>query len=177
MVFLIGGETHTGKTFLAQKLLEMHHFPYISLDHLKMGLIRGMNPAPFEVTEDSKIAEFLFGIVEGIIKTCLENSQNLIIEGVYLPPSKTQTFRNNPHIKILYLLFSEEYILQNYTLIFEKENVIERRFATERDSKEELIRNHKSLKQECLRHNLPFLEIQENSEKEITKAYAFFPKT
>ena len=80
MVFLIGGETHTGKTFLAQKLLEMHHFPYISLDHLKMGLIRGMNPAPFEVTEDSKIAEFLFGIVEGIIKTCLENSQNLIID-------------------------------------------------------------------------------------------------
>lgn len=174
MVFLIGGETHTGKTFLAQKLLEMHHFSYMSLDHLKMGFIRGMNPPPFDVTEDTKIAEFLFGIVAGIVNVCLENNQNLMIEGVYLPPSKTQVFLDNPHIKILYLLFSKEYILQNYTLIFEKENVVEKRQIVERDSKEALIREHTRLKKECLRFSLPFLEIQENYEKEITKAYGFF---
>lgn len=92
MVFLIGGETHTGKTFLAQKLLEMHHFPYMSLDHLKMGFIRGMNPPPFDVAEDTKIAEFLFGIVAGIVNVCLENNQNLMIEGVYLHPLKRKFF-------------------------------------------------------------------------------------
>lgn len=177
MVFLIGGETHTGKTFLAQKLLEMHHFPYMSLDHLKMGFIRGMNPPPFDVTEDTKIAKFLFGIVAGILNVCLENNQNLMIEGVYLLPSKTQVFLDNPHIKILYLLFSKEYILQNYTLIFEKENVVEKRQIVERDSKEALIREHTRLKKECSRFSLPFLEIQENYEKEITKAYEFFAKS
>ena len=174
MVFLIGGETHTGKTFLAQKLLEMHHFPYMSLDNLKMGFIRGMNPPPFDVTEDVKIADFMFDIVAGIINVCLENTQNLIIEGVYFPPSKTRIFLENPHIKILYLLFSEKYILQNYTLIYQKENVVEKRKIGERDSKEELVRNHTNLKQECLRYCLPFLEIQENYENEIAKAYEFF---
>lgn len=44
----------------------------------------------------------------------------------------------------------------------------------ERDSKEVLIREHTRLKKECLRFSLPFLEIQENYEKEITKAYGFF---
>lgn len=40
MVILIAGGTHTGKTLLAQKLLAQYHYPYLSIDHLKMGLIR-----------------------------------------------------------------------------------------------------------------------------------------
>ena len=34
MVILITGASHTGKTALAQRLLEKYHFPYLSLDHL-----------------------------------------------------------------------------------------------------------------------------------------------
>ncbi len=40
MIILIGGSSHTGKTLMAQKLLEKYKFPYLSIDHLKMGLIR-----------------------------------------------------------------------------------------------------------------------------------------
>ncbi len=40
MIVLITGTTHTGKTVLAQKLLEKYKFPYLSIDLLKMGLIR-----------------------------------------------------------------------------------------------------------------------------------------
>lgn len=40
MIYLISGASHTGKTVLAQQLLERLHVPYLSLDHLKMGLIR-----------------------------------------------------------------------------------------------------------------------------------------
>lgn len=40
MIILITGASHTGKTLLAQKLLEKYHYPYLSIDHLKMGLIR-----------------------------------------------------------------------------------------------------------------------------------------
>lgn len=90
MIFLIGGESHTGKTLLSQKLLEHLHYPYLSLDHLKMGFIRGITPPPFSVEEDSKIASFLWSITEGMIHTCLENQQNLIIEGVYLEPKRVR---------------------------------------------------------------------------------------
>ena len=45
MIRLLTGSTHTGKTLLAQRLLERHGAPYLSIDHLKMGLIRsGMCP-------------------------------------------------------------------------------------------------------------------------------------
>ncbi|EMZ39877.1 hypothetical protein [Helicobacter bilis] len=40
MIILIGGESHTGKTLLAQRLLEIYHYPYMSLDHLKTGFIK-----------------------------------------------------------------------------------------------------------------------------------------
>ena len=43
MVILITGASHTGKTLLAQKMLERYRYPYLSLDHLKMGLIRSGN--------------------------------------------------------------------------------------------------------------------------------------
>lgn len=45
MIFLIAGASHTGKTLLAQKLLEKYKYPYLSLDLLKMGLIRSGNTA------------------------------------------------------------------------------------------------------------------------------------
>ena len=40
MIILITGASHTGKTVLAQRILEQYHYPYLSQDHLKMGLIR-----------------------------------------------------------------------------------------------------------------------------------------
>ena len=45
MIFLIAGASHTGKTLLAQKLLEKYKYPYLSLGLLKMGLIRSGNTA------------------------------------------------------------------------------------------------------------------------------------
>ena len=83
MVILIRGTTHTGKTFLAQQLLERLHFPYLSIDHLKMGLIR-TSISPYTVYEDDKLTEYLWPIVVEIIKTNIENKQNIIIEGCYI---------------------------------------------------------------------------------------------
>lgn len=73
---------------------------------------------PFRVDEDEKIAEFLFPIVDGMIQTCIENKQNLIIEGIYFTPKKLQKFQNYSDIKILFILFSKKYILQNYESIY-----------------------------------------------------------
>ena len=35
MIILITGASHTGKTLLAQKMLEKYKYPYLSIDHLK----------------------------------------------------------------------------------------------------------------------------------------------
>ena len=54
IVILIAGSLHTGKTLLAQKLLEKYKYPYLSIDHVKMGLIRSNN-TELAVDEDEKL--------------------------------------------------------------------------------------------------------------------------
>lgn len=84
MVLLIAGASHTGKTALAQRLLEKYQYPYLSIDHLKMGLIRsgqtGLTPE-----DDLELTEYLWPIVREMVKTVIENRQNLIVEGCYIP--------------------------------------------------------------------------------------------
>ena len=85
MVILIAGASHTGKTLLAQRLLEKYHYPYLSIDHLKMGLIRSGNTRLAPEDDDQALTDYLWPIVREIIKTAVENRQNLIVEGCYIP--------------------------------------------------------------------------------------------
>ena len=80
MIILITGASHTGKTVLAQKLLEKYKYPYLSIDHLKMGLIRS-GYTKLTPEDDDKLTEYLWPVVREMIKTAIENGQNLIVEG------------------------------------------------------------------------------------------------
>lgn len=84
MIFLITGASHTGKTWLAQRLLEGYHIPYLSVDLLKMGLIRSGQTA-LSPEEDAALEAYLWPILREILHTALENRQHLIVEGEYLP--------------------------------------------------------------------------------------------
>ena len=84
MIILISGASRTGKTLFAQKLLEKYKYPYLSIDHLKMGLIRSKN-TNLTPWDDEKLTDYLWPIVREMIKTAIENNQNLIVEGCYIP--------------------------------------------------------------------------------------------
>ena len=78
MVILISGTTHTGKTALSQRLMEKYKIPYLSVDHLKMGLIRS-GKTSLTVRDDEKLTLFLWPIIKEIIKTVIENKQNIAL--------------------------------------------------------------------------------------------------
>ena len=85
MILLIGGGTHTGKTLAAQRALEKYSYPYLSIDHLKMGLIRsGICPLAPE-SPDEELTPFLWSVIKEIVKTAMENGQNLVVEGATSP--------------------------------------------------------------------------------------------
>lgn len=111
MIFLITGATHTGKTKLAQRLLEKYRYPYLSIDHLKMGLIRSGNTS-LTPEDDDALTEYLWPIVREIIKTAIENGQNLIVEGCYVPFEwrKDFTAQYLASIKYICLVMSDNYI-------------------------------------------------------------------
>lgn len=111
MIILIAGASHTGKTVLAQKLLEKYSFPYLSIDHLKMGLIRSGNTT-LTPCDDDELTEYLWPIVREMIKTAIENHQNLIVEGCYIPFEWRKDFSEEylSEIEFLCLALSESYI-------------------------------------------------------------------
>lgn len=84
MVILLSGASHTGKTRLAQQLMEHLHIPYLSIDHLKMGLIRS-GQTTLTPTDDRQLTDYLWSIVREMVQTVIENHQNLIVEGCYIP--------------------------------------------------------------------------------------------
>ena len=153
MVFLIAGSSHTGKTLLAQKLLEKYKYPYLSIDHLKMGLIRSNN-TELAVEEDEKLTNYLWRIVKEIIKTNIENKQNIIIEGCYIPFDWKKDFSEEylKEIEYICLIMTEEYIKNNSENISKYENVIENRKETMINFVE-LIKDNKYNLEMCKKYN------------------------
>lgn len=140
MILLITGASHTGKTLLAQKLLEKYHSPYLSIDHLKMGLIRSGN-TNLTPMDDDKLTDYLWPIVREMIKTAIENRQNLIVEGCYIPFDWQEGFPEEylQQIRYLCLIFSKAYIEKHFSDIQAYGSVIEKRLDDSCLNKEELI--------------------------------------
>ena len=111
MIILITGPSHVGKTILAQRMLEKYKYPYYSIDHLKMGLIRSGN-TDLTPEDDEELTDYLWPIVREIIKTAIENEQNLIIEGCYIPFDWRNSFEEQylRSIRFNCIAMSDEYI-------------------------------------------------------------------
>lgn len=133
MIILIAGASHTGKTALAQKLLEKYRYPYLSIDHLKMGLIRSGNTELTPMSEDVDLTAYLWPIVREMIKTTIENGQNLIVEGCYIPFDWQKDFEKEylDHIKYICLIMSADYITNHFDDIKRYASVIENRLDDE----------------------------------------------
>ena len=130
MIILIIGASHTGKTMLAQKMLEKYGYPYLSIDHLKMGLIRSSN-TDLTPEDDDALTEYLWRIVREMIKTAVENDQNLIVEGCYVPFGWRRDFDVHylKDIRFICLAMSDEYIRSHWDDITGHALEIETRMA------------------------------------------------
>lgn len=175
MVILIGGVSCTGKTVLAQKLLEKFKIPYLSIDHIKMGLIRGNKYCDFSATDcDDEITIKLWPIVKGIIMTNIENGQNIIIEGCYIPPEHIRDFEPDylEQIIALYIGFSKNYLDKHFESgVVEHRSEIEQKDLDDYMNQSNFIKLHSHINELCTRNNVKFFEINDDYLGEMTKVY------
>ena len=153
MIVLISGTTHTGKTALAQRLLEQHGWPYLSLDHLKMGLIRS-GYTSLTVEDDDALTALMWPIVREMIKTAIENGQHLIIEGCYLPFDWRRDFGEAylPHIRFVCLVMTEGYLRNHFSDVRHYASVVENREEEPELDLTELIRDNAANLAKCREH-------------------------
>jgi len=167
MVILISGTTHTGKTALSQRLLEKYKIPYFSIDHLKMGLIRS-GKTTLTVNDDERLTPYLWPIVREMIKTAIENKQNIIIEGCYIPFDWQKDFDESylQKIKFYCLIMTAKYIENNFSEILKFENIIEKRITTDINKADLIADNIMNLKL-CKEYGLEYILIDKNYKIEI----------
>ena len=166
MIILITGASHTGKTALAQKLLEIHNYPYFSIDHLKMGLIRSGNTKLTPMSEEKDLTEYLWPIVRELIKTAIENKQNLIVEGCYIPFDWQKDFDSKylESIKYYCLIMSEQYIKNHFADIKKYATVIENRLNDEWCTIENILADNAEILDRAQKHNVNYIFIKDKYE-------------
>ena len=160
MILLIGGASHTGKTVLAQRVLEERHYPYLSIDHLKMGLIRS-GQTELTPMDDEKLTPYLWPIVREMVKTAIENGQNLTVEGCYIPFDWKKDFPEEylQRIRCVFLVMSEDYIRSHFGEIRSHADAIEKRLDDSGLSMEELVRSNAAILAGCKEHGCEYILI------------------
>ena len=169
MVILITGPSHVGKTALAQKLLEKYHYPYLSIDHLKMGLIRSGNTNLTPMSDDADLTAYLWPIVREMVKTAIENQQNLIVEGCYIPFDWAKDFEQEylEHIRYYCLIMSEKYIRNHFNDIKKYANVIENRLDDSWCTMESVLEDNREVLELAQKHDVSYILIDDQYEINI----------
>ena len=168
MILLITGASHVGKTALAQRLLEKYQYPYLSIDHLKMGLIRSGNTDLTPMSDDKELTAYLWPIVREMIKTAIENKQNLIVEGCYIPFDWQKDFDAEylEYIRYYCLVMSEEYIKNHFADIKTYANVIEARIDDD-CTIESVLADNAQILALAQKHNVNYILIEDKYEIDI----------
>ena len=163
MIILLAGASHTGKTLLAQRLLEAYQYPYLSIDHLKMGLIRSGN-TDLTPMDDDKLTPYLWPIVREMVKTAIENGQNLIVEGCYIPFDWEKDFSQDYLAQIRYccLIMSETYIKSHFDDIRNHGSAIEQRLDDSDLQMGALIRENEENLRQCRAFHCPYILIADD---------------
>lgn len=163
MVVLIAGASHTGKTALAQSLLEQEGYPYLSIDLMKMGLIRS-GQTNLRPEDDADLTEYLWPIVREMIKTAIENQQNLVVEGGYIPFDWKHSFDTVYLKEIRYccLVMTEGYIDRHFDRIKAFANVIEHRGDDSWCTKAWLQEENRHNLAMCKKYGLDYILIEDS---------------
>ncbi len=161
MIVLIGGASHTGKTLLADRLVKKYGYACVLQDLLKMGLIRSGN-TDIDVCDTDALRPYLWNITKEIVKTAVENGQNLIVEGCYIPMNYREYFsrRYLDQIRFVCLVMSEQYLRNHFDDVKAHANDIERRMDDDVEL-ERLIRCNNYFLARCRECNVPYLLIDE----------------
>ena len=169
MIILITGASHTGKTALSQKLLEKYTYPYLSIDHLKMGLIRSGNTELTPMSDDEDLTVYLWPIVREMVKTAIENKQNLIVEGCYIPFDWQKDFEAEylENIKYVCLVMSEDYIRSHFSDIKKYANIIENRLDDEWCTMESVLEDNARIMALAKKHKVDYVLIDDKYEIDI----------
>ena len=133
-----------------------------------MGLIRSGNTDLTPMSDDKELTEYLWPIVREMIKTAIENKQNLIVEGCYIPFDWQKDFDDEhlENIRYYCLVMSEKYIKNHFADIKTYANVIEARIDDD-CTIESVLADNAQILALAQKHNVNYILIEDKYEINI----------
>ena len=128
-----------------------------------MGLIRSGNTQLTPLSDDGELTAYLWPIVREIIKTAIENEQNLIVEGCYIPFDWENDFSKDYLDAIRYycLVMSEDYIRAHFDDIKGYASVIENRLDDECCTLENVLADNAHILELAKKHTANYVLIDD----------------
>ena len=178
MILFLQGASHSGKTTFAKHLARLTGASVVSLDLLKMGLIKPGNSdfAGLTPEDDEAIAVHLWPIVREMVLVADENGQSLIVEGVSLPfveVGRLACELGEGRAAAFAIVFSEKYIRNHYELICQKASASERRVHQDPPARADLLSDHASIQSDVINNGWTLLEIDSVYQKAPNLPHAF----
>ena len=132
-----------------------------------MGLIRS-GYTDLTVEDDDALTALMWPIVREMIKTAIENEQNLVIEGCYLPFDWRKDFGEEYllHIRFVCLVMTEAYLRARFDDVRRYANVVENRIS-DGLCLEALIRDNAENLARCREHGCEVLLIDDEYQVEL----------
>ena len=126
-----------------------------------MGLIRSKNTELTPMSSDEDLTRYLWPIVREMVKTVIENRQNLIVEGCYISFDWQKDFEMDELVQIQYycLIMSEDYIKKNFSKMKAYASVIEYRGNDESCTMESVLADNARFLELAQKHRVNYLLI------------------
>ena len=104
-----------------------------------------------------------------IIKTAIENEQNLIVEGCYIPFGWSKDFESEylKNIKYFCLVMSNKYITNHFSDIKQYASVVENRGEDEWCTIEMVLRDNAEILEQCQKYKVNYILIDDEYQIDI----------
>ena len=121
-----------------------------------MGLIRSGYTDLTPLSNWDELTGYLWPVVREMIKTAIENEQNLIVEGCYIPFDWAASFEPVylKQIRYFCLEMSEDYITSHYDDIKRFSGVIEQRLDDSECTPDFLLKENRAVAEGCRRYGI-----------------------
>ena len=116
------------------------------------------------MSDEGDLTAYLWPIVREMIKTAIENGQNLIVEGCYIPFDWEKDFGEDylRHIRYYCLIMSEAYIRNHFADIQKYANVIEHRLDDTWCTVKSTIADNAEVLRLARKHNVNYILIDDD---------------
>ena len=162
MVILLGGASLSGKSAAAIKVAKKYGYEVISLDLIKMGLIRSKMTSLTPLNDD-ELTLFMWPMVREMIKTAVENKRNVVFEGAYIPFGYEKDFDSSylEDIRCVFLILSERYLQNNFDAVLSHCFDAEFRGKDFTCDRQSLSEENSKILQECRRRKYSYILIED----------------